>query len=339
MSNLNFEVYNMKDILNYLFSHQTLTKSEAKNVLLEIGEGKHNTSQIASFLTVFAMRSVTVQELQGFREAMLELCVKIDLSEFDAIDIVGTGGDGKDTFNISTTSAMVVAGAGYKVAKHGNYGVSSSVGSSNVLEHLGVKFTNNQDELKSSLDKAGFCMMHAQLFHPAMKHVGPIRAELKTRTFFNLLGPMINPAFVMKQFLGVYDMDILRLYGYLYQDSSANYSIVHSLDGYDEISLTGGVKVVSNKGEQLLEPKDFGLKACKQEALFGGADVDASAKILISILEGKGTEAQTNAVLANAGMAIQVANEHKISLQEGIAQARESIQSGRAREVLKKLTA
>lgn len=328
----------MKDLLTYLYKHNRLTREEAKNVLLEIGEGKHNTSQIASLLTVFIMRTINVQELQGFRDAMLQLCKSVDLSDFDAIDIVGTGGDGKDTFNISTLSSFVVAGAGYKVAKHGNYGVSSSCGSSNVLEYLGVKFSNEENDLKNMLDKAGFCMMHAPLFHPAMKHVGPIRKEMQVRTFFNLLGPMINPSFPNKQFLGVFNLDILRLYGYVYQESDADYSIVHAMDGYDEISLTSPVKIVDNKGETILEPKDFGLQSLQPSDIYGGSSIEASAKIFTNVLENKGTFGQKEVVLANAGMAIKCASGHQLSLQEGIAAAQESLESGKAYDVLKKLT-
>lgn len=319
----------MKDILNHLYKHNTLTREEAKSILKEIGEGKHNASQIASFLTVFIMRSITVEELSGFRDAMLEMCTRIDLSEFDAIDIVGTGGDGKDTFNISTTSSLVVAGAGYKVAKHGNYGVSSSVGSSNVLEYLGVQFTNEESKLKASLEKAGFCMMHAPLFHPAMKYVAPVRKDMQVRTFFNMLGPMINPSFPNKQLLGVYSLELLRLYGYLYQQTDLKYTIVHALDVYDEVSLTSPVKIMSSRGENMLTPEDFGFQQLQQEQLWGGASIEESAKILTNILEGKGTEAQTSAVLANAGLAIQTI-EQKWSLTDCIAKAKESIDSGRA---------
>lgn len=327
----------MKELLNYLYQHNTLTREEAKQVLVEIGEGKHNTSQIASFLTVFIMRKITTEELRGFRDAMLELCVAIDLSEYNGIDIVGTGGDGKDAFNISTISSFVVAGAGINVTKHGNHGVSSSVGSSTVLEHLGVKFTNDESELKAMLDKSGFCMLHAPLFHPAMKHVVPIRKELQVRTFFNILGPMINPTFPKKQFLGVYDLEVGRLYGYVYQDAGVDYAIVHSLDGYDEISLTSPVKVIDNTGEHLLQPLHFGFDQLQQEDLHGGSSVASAAKIFHSVLKGEGTTAQEHVVLANAGMAIKVAKG--CSLEEGISLAKESIDSGKAYQVLKNVTA
>ena len=320
----------MKDLLNHLYKHNTLTKSEAKAILKEIGEGKHNPIQIASFLTVFIMRNITVEELGGFREAMQEMLIPVDLSDYNGIDIVGTGGDGKDTFNISTTSSFVVAGAGYNVTKHGNYGVSSSVGSSNVLEYLGVEFTNKESKLKESLDKSGFCMMHAQLFHPAMKYAAPVRKDMQVRTFFNMLGPMINPSAPKKQLLGVYNLELLRLYGYLYQQTDVNYTIVHALDVYDEVSLTCPTKVVSRtKGETILDPSDFGFRQLEQKELWGGADVKASAKILTDILSGKGTEAQTSAVLANAGLAIQTI-ESDWSLRDCVAKAKESIDSRKA---------
>ena len=323
----------MKELLNYLYEHRTLSREQAKNVLLEIGHGQHSATQIASFLTVFILRNITVEELEGFRDAMLELCIRVDLSEYDAIDIVGTGGDGKNTFNISTLSSFVVAGAGYKVSKHGNYGVSSGCGSSNVLEHLGVVFSNKQDELKRDLDQAGFCMMHAPLFHPAMKHVGPIRKEMQVRTFFNILGPMINPSFPKYQCLGVFNLEIGRLYGYLYQQSDKNYKIIHSLDGYDEVSLTSPSKVISNTGETMLEPADFGFKTLKQSDLHGGETVESSAKIFIEILSGQGNLKQNAAVLANSALAIQTIESGK-TLKECVAIAKESLESGKAKKVL-----
>jgi anthranilate phosphoribosyltransferase len=300
-----------------------------------VGQGEFSTGEIASFLTVFAMRSLTIAELSGFRDAMLELCVKVDLSEFDAIDIVGTGGDGKDTFNISTTSAFVIAGAGVKVSKHGNYGVSSSCGSSNVLEHLGVQFTNEEAKLKQQLETSGFCMMHAPLFHPAMKYVAPVRKEMKVRTFFNILGPLINPSFPKKQFLGVYNLEVFRLYSYLNQGTDVKYSIIHALDGYDEISLTGATKIVNNQGEYLLSPEQLGFSKVKPEELYGGASIEESAKMLVSILNNEEKGARKNVVLANAGLAIATAKD--LSFEEGIAEATVSIESGKAYKALKSL--
>ncbi len=326
----------MKEILNKLFSSYLLSKQEAKSILLSLGKGEFDPIQIASFLTVFNLRSITVDELAGFREAMLELCIRVNLSDFDAVDIVGTGGDGKDTFNISTTSALVVAGAGYKVAKHGNYGVSSSCGSSNVLEYLGVKFSSNQDTLKKALDVAGFCMMHAPLFHPAMKYVAPVRKAMQVRTFFNILGPMINPSFPKKHAHGVFNLATLRLYAYQHNQTTDTFKIIHALDGYDEISLTSDTKVYSNKGEFLYSPKDLGFNKLAQKDLWGGSTIEESAKILSCIIEGKGTEAQQNAVLANASMAITVADS-SLSFTEAKAKAKESIDSGNAKLVLSKL--
>jgi len=325
----------VKEILNYLFEHKTLSRGEAKAILVRVGHGEFSTGEIASFLTVFAMRSLTLEELSGFRDAMLELCVKVDLSEFDAIDIVGTGGDGKDTFNISTTSAFVVAGSGVKVSKHGNYGVSSSCGSSNVLEHLGVTFSNEEEKLKQQLETSGFCMMHAPLFHPAMKYVAPVRKEMKVRTFFNILGPLINPSFPKKQFLGVYNLEVFRLYGYLNQGTDIDFSIIHALDGYDEISLTGPTKIVNNQGEHLLSPEQLGFSKVKPEELYGGASIAESAKMLVSILKNEEKGARKNVVLANAGLAISTARQ--ISFEDGIASAKESIESGNAYKALTSL--
>ncbi|NNL79112.1 MAG: anthranilate phosphoribosyltransferase [Flavobacteriaceae bacterium] len=325
----------MKDLLNRLINYESINSEEAKNVLVRISNGEFNQSQIASFLTVYMMRSITLEELKGFREALLELCIPIDLSEFDAIDLCGTGGDGKDTFNISTLSSFVTAGAGVKVAKHGNYGVSSSCGSSNVLEHLGIAFKNEQDFLKKCIDEAGICVLHAPLFHPAMKNVAPIRRELGIKTFFNMLGPMVNPSFPRNQMVGVFNLELLRLYGYLYQDTDKNYAIVHSLDGYDEISLTGETKVISNNFEHIFSPEDLNIKTIRPESIFGGGTVEESAQIFMKVLNGDGTEAQNNVVFANAGLAIATAkgSDHLT----GIEMARESLLSGAAKLALERL--
>ncbi len=325
----------MKQLLNRLINQESISSEEAKKVLVNISKGDYNQSQIASFLTVYMMRSITLEELKGFRDALLELCIPIDLEEFNAIDLCGTGGDGKDTFNISTLSSFVTAGAGVKVAKHGNYGVSSACGSSNVLEHLGINFSNDQDFLNQSIDKAGICVLHAPLFHPAMKNVAPIRRELGVKTFFNMLGPMVNPSFPKNQVVGVFNLELLRLYGYLYQNTDKNYAIVHALDGYDEISLTGKTKVISKHSETMFTPEDLGVEQIKQEDIFGGDSVESAAKIFMNIIRGNGTEAQSNVVCANAGLAIATSKkiEHKI----GFELAKESLLSGKAKQSLDKL--
>ncbi len=326
----------MKKTLNKLFEHQTLSESDAYNILTRIGKGDFNHSQIAAFLTVYLMRNISVEELTGFRNALLDLCLKIDLSDFNTIDVCGTGGDGKNTFNISTLSAFVIAGAGYKVAKHGNYGVSSSCGSSNVLEHLGYEFTNDESVLKQQVDEANFCMMHAPLFHPAMKNVGPIRKELGIKTFFNMLGPLVNPSFPQNQLVGVFNLEIARIYNYLLQKSDKNYTILHSLDGYDEISLTGKFKAISNQGETLLSPESIGFETQKQEDIFGGETIKEAAKIFIDVLSNECTDKQKNAVLANSSFAIQCFEPNK-SLADCTAIAKESLESGKAYKTLKKL--
>lgn len=325
----------MKQILNRLINHESLTKQEAREVLVAISEAKYNPSQIASFLTVYMMRSVTLEELEGFRDALLDLCLAVDLSDYNTIDLCGTGGDGKNTFNISTLSAFVTAGAGVKVAKHGNYGVSSVSGSSNVMEYMGIKFSNKESFLRKSLDEAGICVLHAPLFHPAMKHVAPIRKELGVKTFFNMLGPMVNPALPKNQLVGVFDLELARIYAYLYQNDSKNYAIVHAMDGYDEISLTGAVKVLTNASETVLQPEDFGVSPVKQSDIYGGESVKDSAQIFMQILDGAGTEAQKNVVCANAGMAISVVE--KYSRLDGFAKAKESLESGKAMQSLVKL--
>ncbi|POY37562.1 anthranilate phosphoribosyltransferase [Solitalea longa] len=325
----------MKKILTHLFEGQTFSKAESKEILIDLASGAYNTSQMASFMTAYCMRSITVDELEGFRDAMLELCLPIDLPSEELIDLVGTGGDGKDTFNISTLSSFVVAGAGYKVSKHGNYGVSSACGSSNVMEYLGYRFTNNADSLKRSLNEANICFLHAPLFHPAMKTVAPIRKELGVKTFFNMLGPMVNPAAPKYQFLGVFSLELARLYAYLYQKTEKQYMIIHTLTGYDEISLTAPFKVFSNDGEALYDPSLFGA-ALKPEALFGGGTIAESAEIFTNVLSNKGTEAQEKAVLANSAMAIKCRERNK-SIDDCYAIAVESLTAGKALNSFKKL--
>ena len=325
----------MKNILNRLINNELLSKEEAKNVLVNISNGNYNPSQIAAFLTVYMMRSISIEELAGFREALQELCVRIDLSDYNTIDLVGTGGDGKDTFNISTLASFLTAGAGIKVTKHGNYGVSSITGSSNVMESLGIKFSNDADFLKKCVDQAGICILHAPLFHPAMKNVGPIRKELGVRTIFNILGPMINPSFPKNQLLGVFNLELARMYAYLYQNTDSNFTIVHALDGYDEVSLTGATKVITHSTESMLNPEDFGVRLIKQSEIEGGSTVEASAQMFIDIISGKGTEAQNNVVCANAGLAI--ATVTGCTPLEGFEQAKESLFSGKGLNALKKL--
>lgn len=320
----------MKEILNYLFEHNTLSRIEAKEVLGKIAQGGHyNDAQVAAFLTVFMMRSITVEELSGFREAMLELCISIDLSDFDPIDLCGTGGDGKDTFNVSTIASFITAGAGVNVAKHGNYGVSSVSGSSNMIEHFGYQFTNDSDHLRAKIEETHICFLHAPLFHPAMKNVGPTRRALGVKTFFNMLGPMVNPSFPKKQLVGVFSLELARLYGYLYQQTDKDFVILHSLDGYDEISLTGACKQISREGERIIFPETLGFSQHQQSDLFGGKTVKEAARIFKSVLSNEGTRPQTEVVLANAGMAIQCARPGT-STEDAVAAARESLESGAA---------
>ncbi|PIB29871.1 anthranilate phosphoribosyltransferase [Maribacter sp. 4G9] len=327
----------MKETLNRLINHEILEKEDAKQILVNIAKGDYNTSQIAAFLTVYMMRSVTIEELEGFRDALLDLCLAVDLSEYNPIDLCGTGGDGKDTFNISTLASFVTAGAGVKVTKHGNYGVSSKCGSSNVMEFLGIRFSNEADFLKKSIEEAGICVLHAPLFHPAMKNVAPIRRELAVKTFFNMLGPMVNPAFPKNQMVGVFNLELARMYGYLYQNTDKNFTVLHALDGYDEISLTGDTKTISNGFESILRPSDFGISSIAASEIEGGEDIPESAQIFMNVLNGRGTEAQNNVVCANAGIAISTVNG--IGPKEGFDLAMESLKSGKGLTALKKLQA
>ncbi len=326
----------MKEILNILFKYKYLDRATAREVLSNLAQGKYNNAEMAAFLTVYQMRSITVEELMGFREAMLELCVQMDLKEYNAIDLCGTGGDGKDTFNISTLASFIVAGAGQHVTKHGNNSVSSACGSSNVLAHFGFKFTNDQNVLRHALDECGICYLHAPLFHPAMKNVAPVRRELGIKTIFNMLGPLVNPSFPKKQMTGVFSRELARLYGYLFQQSDTDFMVVYALDGYDEVSLTGDFKIISRNNEQVISPADLGLNTYDAKELSGGETVEDSANIFLAVLENRSTLAQKEIALANAGMALYCA-DNSLGLQGAVEKARTSLESKKALKSFKKL--
>lgn len=323
----------MKHILQLLFNHQTLSKLQAKEIMIDIARNQFNDTEVTAFISVFLMRNITLHELEGFREALLELAVPVDLGTHDLVDIVGTGGDGKNTFNISTLSSFVVAGVGQKVAKHGNYGVSAISGSSNVLEQLGYRFKINDIELKQDLEKGNICFLHAPLFHPALKSVAPLRKGLGLRTFFNLLGPLVNPCRPNYTMIGVYNLEIARLYQYLLQKENANYSIIHALDGYDEISLTQDTKIFSRDGEKIYSASNFGFENILPETIFGGSTPKEAAQIFRDILEGKGSEAQNAVVLANAAMALAGTQKYG-SYTDCLELAKESLYRGKALEKL-----
>ena len=326
----------MKKILNYLFEHKSLSREQAKEVLHNISNNVYSDAEIAAFITVYLMRSITIEELQGFRDALMELCVPVNLNGNELIDIVGTGGDGKNTFNISTLSCFIVAGTGTKVAKHGNYGASSISGSSNVMEQLGYTFKKDNDSLNKELDEANICFLHAPLFHPALKVVGPIRKNLGVRTFFNMLGPMVNPASPKYQLVGVYNLEMARIYNYLLQQGCSAFTIIHSLDGYDEISLTGDIKVITNAGEKIYSAEDLGKRTVSPVDIHGGNSVEEAAKIFTTILKGEGSWAQNAVVLANSAMALQCTGKYK-NYDACYQLAVESLESGRAYQSLQKL--
>lgn len=326
----------MKAILNKLYKHERLSKSEATQVLKDIASEQYNAAHLASFMTVFMMRPITADELSGFRNALKELSIKVDLSDYNTIDIVGTGGDGKNTFNISTLTSFIVAGTGQKVAKHGNYSVSSQSGSSDMLESFGYNFTNKESVLREHLEKANICFLHAPKFHPAMKAVGPTRKALALKTFFNMLGPLVNPSSPKNHMLGTFNLEIARLYNYILQEENVNYGIVHALDGYDEISLTSGFKFFTKKGEQIINPEDLGQKRIQQSEIFGGNSIADAAKIFKSILEGRGTEAQNNVVLTNAAFALKIVNETK-SFETAFSESKDSLFGLKAKRTLEKL--
>jgi anthranilate phosphoribosyltransferase len=328
----------MKKILQSLFEYKSLTRQQAYEILLQISKGIYNEHEMTAFMTVYLMRSVTIDELLGFRDALLELCLPFEVDSSSVIDIVGTGGDGKNTFNVSTLACFVVAGAGKKVVKHGNYGASSVSGASNVMEQIGYKLKNNTYDLKKELDKANFCFLHAPMFHPALKTVGPIRRNLGMRTFFNMLGPLVNPARPGVQLIGVYNLEMARIYNYILQQSTLKYTIVHSLDGYDEISLTNDTKVITHAGEQMLSPMDLGKRLVSQQDIYGGDTVAEAASIFMKILNGNGTWAQNAVVLANAAMALYSTGDFT-NYEESYQLAVESLESGKAFQTFQQLIA
>lgn len=327
----------MKEILAHLFEYKTFSRQEAYEILTNIAKGKYDSHQIAAFMTAYGMRSIRVEELGGFRDAMYDLCLQLDFDGYDLIDLCGTGGDGKNTFNISTIASFITAGAGYKVAKHGNIGVSSSCGSSNVMEYLGYHFTNNQAQLQRQLDEANICFLHAPLFHPAMKTVAPIRRALGVKTFFNMLGPLTNPANPRFQSVGVFSLELARLYGYLYQNTDKQYSIIHALDGYDEISMTGDFKVINNQGENYYSMDELGFTPIQPAELAGGDTVVEAAQTFRAILNNQGTAVQNNVVLTNAAFAIKTFHPEK-SFGDCYYEVEESLLSGKALQSFKKLT-
>ncbi|MBS1748924.1 MAG: anthranilate phosphoribosyltransferase [Bacteroidetes bacterium] len=326
----------MKKVLQYLFEYKTLSRAKAREMLVNISKGIYNESEVTAFITVYLMRTITIEELQGFADALMELCVSVPLENYQVIDIVGTGGDGKNTFNISTLACFIVAGAGQKVAKHGNYGATSVSGASNVMEQLGYRFKSDSAQLQKEVEEAGICFMHAPLFHPALKAVGAIRKNLGVRTFFNMLGPMVNPANPAYQLVGVYNLEMARIYNYLLQQKGRAFTIIHSLDGYDEISLTNDTKVITQAGEQVFTPEQLGKRMVSASDIYGGNSVEEAAKLFMTILAGEGTWAQNAVVLANAAMALHCTGKYN-NYNDAYLAAIESLESKKALNALKKL--
>lgn len=327
----------MKEILQYLFEYKTLSREKACEVLKNISKGMYSDTEVTAFITVFLLRSVTIQEMEGFRDALLDLCVPVDLTGYDLIDIVGTGGDGKNTFNISTLSCFITAGAGLKVAKHGNYGATSVSGASNVMQSLGYQFSNDRDKLKKEVEEANLCFLHAPLFHPALKSVAPIRKNLGIRTFFNLLGPLVNPSHSSTKIIGVFNLEIARVYRYILENETANYAIIHSLDGYDEISLTADTRMITRNGEHTYDARYLGKRSAEPSDLYGGNTPEEASKLFYKILNREGTWAQNAVVTANAAVAIHTATGE--DYESCYDRALESLESGKAMEQLKKLIA
>ncbi len=326
----------MNAILNQLYQHQILDRTDAATVLSGIIQGSYKPAQVAAFLTVFNLRHPSLNEILGFADTLLESSIPVNLDEYNTIDVCGTGGDGKNTFNISTITAFVLAGAGLKVAKHGNYGSSSPVGSSNIMEYFGYRFSNENSKLRYEIEESGICYLHAPLFHPTLKNVANIRKDLNTKTFFNILGPMINPAKPKNQLIGVMNNETARIYNYLYQKKTSNYSIVHSLDGYDEISLTSPFKLYNKVGEQIIYPESLGFEKILPKTIKGGNTIKKAVAIFLSILKNEGNTSQQNVIKANAAIAIQT-QKPEIGIQDAIAMATESFESGKAYQVFVRL--
>ncbi|NHB68852.1 anthranilate phosphoribosyltransferase [Perlabentimonas gracilis] len=324
------------EVLKKLIDLKELSRNEARDLMSSIAQGDINDARVSAMLTLFLVRSISLNELVGFREILLDLAVPVDLGDLPTIDLCGTGGDGKNTFNISTLSAFVVAGAGIPVAKHGNYGLSSISGSSNVMEYFGYKFSNSNDKLRNEMNKAGLTFLHAPLFHPALKAVEPVRKQLGIKTIFNILGPLVNPARPKYQVSGVYNLEVARLYNYLLQKNHEGYMVVHSVDGYDEVSLTSEVKIFSNMGEDILSPADFGFETLTQQSLHGGDSVEDAANIFINVLKGEGTVAQNNAVIANSALAI-ACYKGLYEIKDAVSAAKDSLESGSAYRCFKTL--
>ncbi len=325
----------MKQILSKLFDYESLSADQASELFRGITQGKYNDVQIASLMTVYLMRNISLEELNGFRSALMEYSKPIDFGTHDYIDIVGTGGDGKDTFNISSCASVVVAASGYKVVKHGNYGATSISGASNVMEQHGVRFHSDEDRLRKSLDECNLAYLHAPMFNSAMKAVATIRRDLGVRSFFNMLGPLINPAEPKNQLLGVYNLAMQRMYSYILQRNETNFAVVHSLDGCDEISLTAPFKVCATSGERIYTPEELGFTVAKEQELYSGDTIEQAAAIFDSVLEGKSTAAQRGCVVANAAFAINTMSPEK-SITESVEIAEETIRSGRALSTFKR---
>lgn len=332
----NITTMDIKEILAKMLSHENITRKEMHDILIGITQEAYPTELIVALLTGLQMRGVTVDELLGFRDGILETGVPAHLDCDRYIDVVGTGGDQKNTFNISTTACFVIAGAGYKVAKHGNFAATSVSGASNVMAQHGVKFTADLDQLNRSINECGIVYLHAQLFAKAMKFVAPVRKVLPFPTIFNLLGPIVNPSRPACQLLGVANLDQMRLYRAVYQRLGIDYGIVNSVDGYDEISLTGDFKVTSNHFERVFTPQDLGMPVANAKDLEGGKTAAEAALIFDNVLADRALPSQKNAVMANAAFGIHVLENGAKDISECLAIARDSIESGKAKSTFEK---
>lgn len=325
----------MSSLVEDILEGRRLSVEEGRSLMEEMLHDQFPLPRVAALVTCIRVRGVTVDLLDGFSQALLDAATPVDLRTDNLVDVCGTGGDGKDSFNISTTVAFILAGAGYKVAKHGNVAVSSSCGSSNVLEALGVPLTADTSRLQRSLEQSGVCFLHAPLFHPALRRFGPMRKELGFKTVFNALGPLVNPVRPSYQFAGVYNLELQRLYSTLLQRRGGRFAVVHSLDGYDEVSLTGVARVTTRQGTYELRPRDLGVSTLSPESIRGPGDAVAGAALITAILEGRGSSAHEDVTCANAAVAIH-SFEGGGELSYCMERARESLRSGRALQALRR---
>jgi len=316
------------NFLKKILRQEQLNINESEAFIHAIANDEFSEVELGGILTAIQMRGLTLDEFKGFRNALESYADRVSLYTNEAIDVCGTGGDGKDTFNISTTTAFILSAMGYKVIKHGNYGVSSICGSSNVLEYLGFNFTKDEQVLNQQLEKQNICFIHAPLFHPVLKKVAPVRKQLGVGTFFNAMGPLLNPIQPKFQLTGTYSLELAKIYQVLLRDKRQSFKVVYALDRYDELTLTADARVLGNNSDEILNANSFGVEVTSPENLKGGS-IEQSANMLRSILGGHASEELINVVASNTALGMSCFHpekQYKILFEE----AKAFISSGQA---------